>query len=374
MGFGKTGVTNLEEDLKKFGVSSVILPRTQHKKLTMSLSVVCKKGEMKHWRHAELQSSVEGISRKGAWNNEDLTREDGRGCFHDIMCQHWLKRHKCWYIHFCHRSDITDYGISRHLHQCENLTSSLCQSILVDWMSKETTMDNVNILLWITRYTTSRSCLISEAGIVQQNDSRWFHTESSSSMRFLVPRSRPLDWVIVKVQASNQDGPGWVTVQRLHSAVPRLSTAIHSCRYYVCVKITFHKALCLHFQDCGWLIKSGTCAPKSISLGSWTEFTGIHSLLPFSFKIWFTKLSGSCINGYLQEASALEATFCSPFAADLYTISLTFFYLFIFFGKACGWCWCQRVDMWFSQWLSVACWIDATGRPEVTTETTRLFN
>lgn len=43
-----------------------------------------------------------------------------------------------------------------------------------------------------------------------------------------------------------------------------------------------------------------------------------------------------------------------------------------FFGKLCGWCWCQGVDMWFSQWLSVACWIDAIGRPEVTTETTRL--
>lgn len=44
----------------------------------------------------------------------------------------------------------------------------------------------------------------------------------------------------------------------------------------------------------------------------------------------------------------------------------------LFFGKACGWCWCQCIDMWFSQWSSVACWIDATGRPEVTTETTRL--
>lgn len=43
-----------------------------------------------------------------------------------------------------------------------------------------------------------------------------------------------------------------------------------------------------------------------------------------------------------------------------------------FFGKPCGWCWCQCVDMWLSQWLSVACWIDAIGRPEVTTETTRL--
>lgn len=42
------------------------------------------------------------------------------------------------------------------------------------------------------------------------------------------------------------------------------------------------------------------------------------------------------------------------------------------FGKARGWCWCQGVDMRFSQWLSVACWIDAIGRPEVTTETTRL--
>lgn len=197
-------------------------PELQYKKLTMSLSVVCKKGEMKQRRHAELQSSVEGISRKGAWNNEDLTREGGRGRFRDIMCQHWLKRHKCWYIHFCHRSDITDYGISRHPNQCENLTSQPCRSILIDWMSKETTMDNVNILVWIT---TSRSCLISKAGIVQQNDSGWFHIESSSSMSFLVPRSRPLDWVIVKVQASNQDGPGWVTVQRLHTAVPRLSTA-----------------------------------------------------------------------------------------------------------------------------------------------------
>lgn len=43
-----------------------------------------------------------------------------------------------------------------------------------------------------------------------------------------------------------------------------------------------------------------------------------------------------------------------------------------FFGKPCGWCRCQCVDMRFSQWLSVACWIDAIGRPEVTTETTRL--
>lgn len=44
-----------------------------------------------------------------------------------------------------------------------------------------------------------------------------------------------------------------------------------------------------------------------------------------------------------------------------------------FFGKECGWCWCQcAVHMWLSQWLSVACWNDAKGRPEVTTETTRL--
>ena len=43
-----------------------------------------------------------------------------------------------------------------------------------------------------------------------------------------------------------------------------------------------------------------------------------------------------------------------------------------FFGKPCGWCWCQCVDMWLSLWLSVACWIDAIGRPAATTETTRL--
>lgn len=42
------------------------------------------------------------------------------------------------------------------------------------------------------------------------------------------------------------------------------------------------------------------------------------------------------------------------------------------FGKARGWCWCSGVDTRFSQWLSVACWIDAIARPEATTETTRL--
>lgn len=78
--------------------------------------------------------------------------------------------------------------------------------------------NNVNILFWII--TCRGCCFISVAAIVQQNSSRWFHIESSSSMWFLVPRSRPLEWVIVKVQASNQDSPDWVTVQRLLTAVP----------------------------------------------------------------------------------------------------------------------------------------------------------
>lgn len=179
-------------------------------------------------------------------------------------------------------------------------------------------MDNVNILLSIN---TCRSCFISEAGIVQQNGSTWFQSESSSSMRFLVPRSRPLKWVIVKVQTYNQDSPDWVTVQQLLTAVPsegptaltfrRISCCSH-CRGHVCVeisecvRISFHKPLCSK--------KTGT-----FCLGSWTEVTGIHSLSPFGYqcKMWFTKSSGSCINGCLQETSALEATHCSPLAADL---------------------------------------------------------
>lgn len=131
-------------------------------------------------------------------------------------------------------------------------------------------MDNVNILLWII---IRRCCFISVAVIVQPNGSRWFHIESSSSMRFLVPRSRPLEWVIVKVQASNQDSPDWVTVQQLHTLLfPAnsqqlwLSTVIlyhlfFSLQMFVvkkkgCLKITFHEPLWifLSFQNCDWLI------------------------------------------------------------------------------------------------------------------------
>lgn len=65
---------------------------------------------------------------------------------------------------------------------------------------------------WMSILYSESSQLNALALIVQQNSLRWFHIESSSSMWFLVPRSKPVKWVIVKVPACNQDSPDWVTV------------------------------------------------------------------------------------------------------------------------------------------------------------------
>lgn len=186
----------------------------------------------------QLKLSVEGISRK------DFTSEYWWNSFHDIMCHvgaltsvTGMRAHiRVFYVSYIN-VEITQY--------------CFCWPVLVDLMPKETTMDNVNILLWIT---ASRTCFISKAGIVQQNDWRWFHTESGSSMRFLVPRSRPLQWVIMKVQASMQDNPMWVTLQRLHTAFPRLSTVstalppvdiMFVSKHLNGGGITFHSPVCI---------------------------------------------------------------------------------------------------------------------------------
>lgn len=57
---------------------------------------------------------------------------------------------------------------------------------------------------------------------------------------------------------------------------------------------------------------------------------------------------------------------------NIWFISTRWFFCFVFFGKVCGWHWCQYVYISFLQWLSAASSIDATRRAELTTETTML--
>lgn len=264
-----------------------------------------------------------------------------------------------------------------------NHTSQPRRSISIDWMPEETTMDN--FIIWLS-VSACGSCFISKAAIVQQNGSRRFHIQSSSSLWFLVPRSSPVEWVIVKVHVSNQDSPDWVTAQQLHTAVPSsqpwhlwLPTA-----HTVSVSFVHLRPLCLYFHSGATVINQGE---KFVA--------NCNRTLP---GILHKKLSG-VVSGLIhfqvpalvvaQEVrlscqSYRKRLFCSPSAAGLrqrHRTNMTVrrpldkpageFFL-CFFGKPRGWCWCQCVDMRFSQWLSAPQWIDATGRPAVTTETAGL--
>lgn len=82
--FCKTCVSYFEEDFKipRSWVCNAGYSELWYKKLTMSLFVVCKKGEMKRWRPAELKSSVEENSSREVWNTEDFRRETVDGEFH----------------------------------------------------------------------------------------------------------------------------------------------------------------------------------------------------------------------------------------------------------------------------------------------------
>lgn len=82
-------------------------------------------------------------------------------------------------------------------------------------------------------------------------------------MRFLVPRSRPLEWVIVKVKASYQDGPDWVRVQQLHTTVPRLSTLATADILFVLKPLNVYSSQSFFFYP--HLQHSGACALKHLT-------------------------------------------------------------------------------------------------------------
>lgn len=233
-------------------------------------------------------------------------------------------------------------------------------------------------------------------------------------MWFLVPRSKPLEWVIVKVQASNQDSPtesqfsGFTLLFPASSKQLWLSTVFYrfSHRQYFLHHLKEHPGrpafLATFVQIRGfWLnmrqnARAQWYSSKNVRkwwLESCTEFSSavfshcildlIHKTFRFTHQ-WsptgnvFTvshimkplrwRLHSRPENKYHRETFG----WFSQMNFLFFLFFLSFFFFLFFFGKLCGWCWCQCVDTQFSQWLSAAFWIDAIVRPEVTTLTTML--
>lgn len=128
-------------------------------------------------------------------------------------------------------------------------------------VSRKTTINNVNIWKHAS-LKANAACTI--------NDLRWFHIESGSFRRFLVPRSRHPVWVIVKVQACKPKCP-WLS----HS-----SAALHSRSQ------TFHHSDCWYFARnknltmfCLHCSRSWDIELKSLFESAWLDFVVLMVIL-----------------------------------------------------------------------------------------------